>query len=482
METDLSIIKLSSKLSSKDIKDALRTLEACVTNGRSVLLEDIGEIIDGVLNPIVAKETFKTDEGRLVIRIGESTVSYDNNFKLFITTKLPNPHYLPEVSIKVNIINFTVTFSGLEEQMLVDVVRNENPQMEKQRDDLIVSLAKDKKMLQDTQDSILDLIANSTGMVLDNLALISALQRSKATSNDIEKRVERSSGVETEINKSRDNYRSVAIRGAILYFVVADLAGIDPMYQYSLAYIKKLFNSSILNTEERVNRLNKLIQNVTENIYRDVCRGLFEAHKIIFSFLISTAIEKHENRITENEWNLFLRASSITSLKRRKDNPLPQIVNKIQWDSLCAIQENLSEFGSLIDHIYENPGVWSFYITDVLKQEIPLSCSFTSFVKLIFIRIFKPEKILHHLYEFVKETLGNSYAESPSDSIEKLYDDSDKRTPIIFVLSQGADPIESLMKLAEDRGFSAKFSIISLGQGQGPRAEESLEKAKISGS
>jgi dynein heavy chain len=51
--------------------------------------------------------------------------------------------------------------------------------------------------------------------------------------------------VEEEINKTRNSYRSVAVRGSILYFVIADLAGIDPMYQYSLVYIKRLFNKAI---------------------------------------------------------------------------------------------------------------------------------------------------------------------------------------------------------------------------------------------
>ena len=38
--------------------------------------------------------------------------------RFYMTTKLANPHYLPEVCIKVTIINFTVTKSGLEDQLL----------------------------------------------------------------------------------------------------------------------------------------------------------------------------------------------------------------------------------------------------------------------------------------------------------------------------------------------------------------------------
>ena len=44
-------------------------------------------------------------------------------FKLFMTSKMPNPHYLPEVAIKTTIINFTVTMEGLEDQLCVRGVR-----------------------------------------------------------------------------------------------------------------------------------------------------------------------------------------------------------------------------------------------------------------------------------------------------------------------------------------------------------------------
>jgi len=56
--------------------------------------------------------------GRLLIRLGDSDVEYSKAFKFYMTTKLANPHYLPEVCIKVTIINFTVTKTGLEDQLL----------------------------------------------------------------------------------------------------------------------------------------------------------------------------------------------------------------------------------------------------------------------------------------------------------------------------------------------------------------------------
>lgn len=50
-----------------------------------------------------------------MLNFGEKDIDYDHRFRLYITTKMPNPHFLPEICIKLTIINFTVTFDGLEE-------------------------------------------------------------------------------------------------------------------------------------------------------------------------------------------------------------------------------------------------------------------------------------------------------------------------------------------------------------------------------
>ncbi|XP_012946583.1 dynein heavy chain 6, axonemal-like [Aplysia californica] len=95
----------------------LRTLEACIRIGIPVLMEDVGDTLDPALEPVLLKQTF-IQGGRLLIRLGDSDIDYDKNFKFYMTSKMSNPHYLPEVCIKVTIINFTVTRKGLEDQIL----------------------------------------------------------------------------------------------------------------------------------------------------------------------------------------------------------------------------------------------------------------------------------------------------------------------------------------------------------------------------
>jgi dynein heavy chain len=156
----------------------LRTLENCVRIGSPVLMEDIGETLDPSLETILQKQVFKQG-GRSLIRIGDSDVDYDPNFKFYMTTKIPNPHYMPEVCIKVTIINFTVTRKGLEDQLLGDLVRHEAHELEEAKDKLVVSISNDKKQLKELEDKILKLLKESEGNILDDEQLINTLNNSK---------------------------------------------------------------------------------------------------------------------------------------------------------------------------------------------------------------------------------------------------------------------------------------------------------------
>ena len=66
--------------------------------------------------------------------------------------------------------------------------------------------------------------------------------------------------------------------------------------------------------------------------------------------------------------------------------------------------------------------------------------------------------------------------------MQGAYNDSDSSTPLIFVLSPGADPVDYLIKLAREKGKAGPgLKIVSLGQGQGPIAEGMMEAARRSG-
>jgi len=106
----------------------------------------------------------------------------------------------------------------------------------------------------------------------------------------------------------------VSARGSVLYFVIKDLSLIDPMYQYSLQYIQMLFNKAMRQTPTSPQlsvRLTSLIDMITNIIYTNVCRGLFEAHKLIFSFLIAIQINRKNGIVQDSLWTVFLRGAGV---------------------------------------------------------------------------------------------------------------------------------------------------------------------------
>ncbi|KAL0241591.1 hypothetical protein GEMRC1_006826 [Eukaryota sp. GEM-RC1] len=100
----------------------LDKIEQAIAEGDPVLIENIGEDLDAVLDPIIQRNIIK--KGRIsFIKIGDKEIEYDPKFRLFIQTKLSNPHYRAELQAQTTLVNFIVTEDGLEEQLLAEVVQ-----------------------------------------------------------------------------------------------------------------------------------------------------------------------------------------------------------------------------------------------------------------------------------------------------------------------------------------------------------------------
>ncbi|KAJ9589379.1 hypothetical protein L9F63_017431, partial [Diploptera punctata] len=161
--------------------DYTRTLENGIQFGLPVLLENIEEELDAMLEPILQRQTFKQG-GALCMKLGDNIVEYNSNFRLYITTKLRNPHYLPEVAVKVTLINFMITPAGLEDQLLGIVVAKERPELEESKNQLIVEGAENKRMLKEIEDKILEVLSTSEGNILEDETAVNVLSTSKIIS------------------------------------------------------------------------------------------------------------------------------------------------------------------------------------------------------------------------------------------------------------------------------------------------------------
>ncbi len=188
----LNVLKMSGEY--------MRNMETAIQYGFPVLLEDVGEVLDATLEPLLLKQIFKQG-GMDCIRLGDATIEYSEMFRFYICTKLRNPHYVPEISVKVALLNFMITPQGLQDQLLGVVVARERADLEEKKNELVLEGAENKRKLKEIEDQILEILSGE-GNILENETAIVTLNQSKVTSDDIKAKQAVAEKTEIEIDNA----------------------------------------------------------------------------------------------------------------------------------------------------------------------------------------------------------------------------------------------------------------------------------------
>ncbi|XP_069582586.1 dynein axonemal heavy chain 14 [Ranitomeya imitator] len=339
----------------------MKVLETAIRLGEPILIQDVPEDIDPSLKPVLEKE-IHLRAGQDVIHLGDAEIEYNGNFRLYMSTQNPNPHFLPAVCISVTLINFTVTYKGLEEQLLSSVVTQEQPQLEAQRSRILESIAADLSTLRGLEEQSLTLLQKTEGHLLDDEDLINTLQKSKVTAKDVSKRMRDSGKTEEIIESARGIYLPVAQRGAVLYFVVADLTHLNYMYQFSLHWFHQVFVEAIKasatsqsripltspgiirplsrqrkereeeaeesgHNEDIQRHMDNICNTLTRDVYKIVSSALLTEHRLCFSFTLTANIMKNASEreesaspgfLPESEWEFFLRSLLLSDVMKKR--------------------------------------------------------------------------------------------------------------------------------------------------------------------
>jgi dynein heavy chain len=155
---------------------------------------------------------------------------------------------------------------------------------------------------------------------------------------------------------------------------------------------------------------------------------------------------------------------------------LPSISSSIDFLG-TVFERNLSLWQSVVD-APDQP----FHRLEEVLDDIVDEGTFSEFHKMCILRCLRIEAVGKEIQSFVEKTMGTQFIEPPPFNLLACYEDSKCDTPLIFVLTPGADPMTQLYALAEQMGFSHKLASLSLGQGQGPKAERAIEDAANRGS
>ncbi|XP_056156824.1 dynein axonemal heavy chain 2 [Lampris incognitus] len=479
-------MKRGLKVIDLQMPDFLWTLENAVQFGNPVLLQNVQEELDPSLAPILNKSLTQIG-GRLLMKLGDREVEYSPEFRFYITTKLSNPHYTPEISGKTTIVNFAVKEQGLEAQLLGIVVRKERPELEEQKVSLVINIASSKRKLQELEDEILRLLNEATGSLLDDAQLVNTLQTSKVTASEVSVQLKSSEQTEIKIDAAREGYHPCAQRASILFFVLNDMSRIDPMYQFSLDAYIDLFNLSMEKSrrshklEERIASLNDYH---TYAVYRYTCRGLFEAHKLLFSFHLCAKIMEVAGKLNMDEYSFYLRGGLVLDKEGQMRNPCTSWLADSSWDNITEL-DKLPNFHGIMASFEHYPRDWNqWYISpEPEKAELPgeWESSCNELQRMLIVRSLRQDRVSSCVTSFIVNNLGSRFVEPPVLDMRAVMEDSTTRTPLIFVLSPGVDPTGALMQLAEASDMGKRFHTLSLGQGQAPNATRMIEEGVKNG-
>uniref|UniRef100_A0A674EYE2 Dynein axonemal heavy chain 17 n=1 Tax=Salmo trutta TaxID=8032 RepID=A0A674EYE2_SALTR len=471
---NLKVIRLGQK-------GYLDSIESAVSNGDTLLIENISENVEPVLDPLLGRNTIKKGK---YIRIGDKEVEYSPSFRLILHTKYFNPHYKPEMQAQCTLINFLVTRDGLEDQLLAAVVAKERPDLEELKAELTKQQNNFKIVLKQLEDSLLARLSAASGNFLGDTALVENLEITKATATEIEEKVREAKITEVKINEARENYRPASIRAALLYFILNDLNKINPIYQFSLKAFSVVFEVAIMLTEpadEVKHRVNNLIDQITYSVFMYTNRSLFERDKLTFIAQVAFQILLMKKEINPTELDFLLRFPYKAGLS----SPVDFLANQ-GWGGIKALSE-FDEFKNLDRDMEGSAKRWKKFVESEApeKEKFPQEWkNKTGLQKLCMMRCMRPDRISYAVSTFVEEKMGTKYVEGRSVEFAVSFEESSSSTPMFFILSPGVDPLKDVEALGKKMGFTfdnGKFHNVSLGQGQEVVAEAALNMAAREG-
>ena len=259
------------------------------------------------------------------------------------------------------------------------------------------------------------------------------------------------------------------------------------MYQFSLQYFKQVFAATVVNapaSDDLPVRLNTLLSEVLRCTFTNICRALFERHKVLFAFMMSIGVLRKCGEVTPAEWQFFLKlALPLDDLPAAPADWLEPRA----WAFVLNAEQEVDGLKGLRASLAQDPAGWKAYFEDEAPQVAPLpgewEAKCTAFQRLLILKIFRPEKVAFGSTEYVGASIGESFKEAPPFDVKSVYNDSACKVPIVFVLTSGADPTQYLLALGKEQGYTVgdNLKMVSLGQGQGPIAERLMAEGTSKG-
>lgn len=290
----------------------MQTIEKAIANGHPVLVENVGETVDVPLQSLLERNIVRrkttANVSSATIHIDGRAIAYNECFRLYLTTVLARPNFLPEIASKVTLMNFTMNEVGLQRLMLTTIIAEERIDLQDKKEKLIVETAKNRDLLYKLESNIFDVLSASEGNILEDENAINILSTSKTMSEEIQLKQVANAAGEAEIDTERHRYLPLAEYSTILYFCLMRLADVNAIYQFTLQWFQRHFVRNLRDTpasRDIDERLANLKKSFTRHLYGAVYPALFARDRLVFSFMICIDVVRTQRNIDDDQFKFL---------------------------------------------------------------------------------------------------------------------------------------------------------------------------------
>ena len=169
--------------------------------------------------------------------------------------------------------------------------------------------------------------------------------------------------MEKKINTAREEFRPIATRGSILYFIICDMANVNCMYQTSLNQFLELFDNSMDRSEKTPHTLKRIafiIDYLTYEVYRFSSRGFYEPHKFLFVLLMALKIDLNKGVIKHFEFQVLIKGGAALDLNAVMPNPASWVADST-WLNLVELANSIPKFGNICRSVQRSDRTWKLW-------------------------------------------------------------------------------------------------------------------------
>ena len=281
------------------------------------------------------------------------------------------------------------------QQLLALTVSKERPDLEEQKAEIIKANNDNKITMKKLEDGILQQLAEAEGDVTENITLIENLEDSKRVSTEIAEKMVIAAETEKKINISRESYRRVAGRGALMFFLLSDLNKMHTFHHYSLNSFIIVFTTAVTGKRVRVTwnstgsalldmilpkkrkglfgklnlkkiiatnqspeelqkRLDYLLENITYQVFNFSRRGLFDRHKLILATQLCLKVLSRDGKLKESEVAFLLTGPRAGANSPPLTTQVATYLSEAQWSGVHALCGVVEAMKPIIDDLEQN--------------------------------------------------------------------------------------------------------------------------------